>query len=87
MFLTKWNYAEIQLLLKKDDSNIANYRPISLLNSFSEIFEKAIYVRMYQHLSTNIILLSKQFCFRAKSSTAKATFNLISEILDAVNNI
>ena len=31
-------------------------------------------------------MVSKQFCFRTKSSTAKANFNLISEILDAPNN-
>jgi len=41
---------------------------------------------LYQHLNTNNILVNKQSGFRAKSSTVKATFNLISEILDALNN-
>jgi len=41
---------------------------------------------MYQHLITNNILVNKQSGARTKSSTVKATFNLISEILDALNN-
>jgi hypothetical protein len=41
---------------------------------------------LYQYLITNTILVNKQFGFRTKSSTVKATFNLIGEILDALNN-
>jgi len=86
MFPTRLKYAEIKPLLKKWYKYIANYRPVYLVTSFPKVFEKVIYVRLYQHLNTNNILVNEQFGFRTKLSTVKATFNLISEILDALNN-
>ena len=65
---------------------MSNYRPISLLPAFSKVFEKVLYVRMYQHLIDNNILVDEQFGFRTKSSTMAATFNLINEIIDAFNS-
>jgi len=48
---------------------------------------------LYQNLDTNNILVdtnnilvNKQSGFGTKSSTVKATFNLISELLEALNN-
>jgi hypothetical protein len=41
---------------------------------------------MYQHLNTNNVLVIKQSDARTKPSTVKATYNLISEILDSLNN-
>jgi len=41
---------------------------------------------LYQHLNTNNILVNEQFSIRTKLLTVKATFNLINEILDALNN-
>jgi hypothetical protein len=64
----------------------SNYRPISLLTSFSKIFEKIIYRRLYQNICVNNILTNKQFSFRPQSSTTKATFTLINENLEAFNN-
>ena len=40
---------------KGDKYNISNYRPISLLPTFSKIFEKAMYGRLNQYLYTNNI--------------------------------
>ena len=45
---------------------------------------KVIYVRLYQHLISHSVLVNEQFGFKAKSSTAKAIFNLINEILEAL---
>jgi hypothetical protein len=53
------------------------------LTAFSKVFEKVIYARLYQHL--NNILVNEQFGFQAQSSTEKATFILINEILEALN--
>jgi hypothetical protein len=55
MFPTRLKYAEIKPLLKKWYEYIANYRPVYLVTSFSKVFEKVIYVRLYQHLNTNNI--------------------------------
>jgi hypothetical protein len=38
----------------------SNYRPISLLSTFSKVFEKVIYNRMYEHIDRNRILDDNQ---------------------------
>ena len=62
-----------------------NTDPISLLPSFSKVFENVLIVRMYRHLINNNILVDEQFDFRTNSSTITATFNLMNEIIDALN--
>jgi hypothetical protein len=63
-----------------------DYRPISLLTSFSKVFEKIIYDRLLQHITVNNILVEEQFGFRTFSSTDKASYKLIDEVLNALNN-
>ena len=61
-FPTWLKFAEIKPIHKKGEkSNISNYRPISLLTSFSKIFEKIIFTRLMHHLSDNHILAKEQF--------------------------
>jgi hypothetical protein len=60
-------YAVVKPLLKKGDrENVANYRPISLLTSFSKVFEKIIYDRLLKHIKTNNIFVDEQFGFRTE---------------------
>jgi hypothetical protein len=47
-------------------TELSNFRPISVLTSFSKIFERIIYDRLYQHLSYNSILVNEQFGFIKK---------------------
>jgi hypothetical protein len=72
-------------MYKKGDNSFNNYIPISLLISFSKIFERVIYKRLYQHLSNNNILVNEQFGFRI-SSTDKAVCKLLDQVLTALNN-
>ena len=51
-----------------------NYRPISLLSSFSKIFENCLYKRIY--LNKNKILTPVQFGFKQNSSTSNAVRQL-----------
>jgi hypothetical protein len=60
---------------------MANYRPISLLTSFSKIFEKVIYNRVQYHIEVNNIFAQDQYGFRTKLSTNVATYNLINDVL------
>jgi hypothetical protein len=69
-----------------DKFNMSNFRPISLLISFSKIFEKIIYTRIYAHLVLNKILANEQYGFRSGLSTDSAPYTLIHEILSAMNN-
>jgi hypothetical protein len=64
---------------------MANYRPLSLLTSFSKVFERSIYERLLQHININNILVEEQFVFRPATSTDKASYRLINEILNAMN--
>jgi hypothetical protein len=54
IFPDRLKYAIIKPIFKKgDDQEIMNYRPISLLTSFSKQIEKLIYVRLLDHINTN----------------------------------
>jgi hypothetical protein len=58
---------------------MSNYRPISLLKTFSKILEKVLYKRLLSHLN-KYILVKEQLGFRENSSTVLATFNLLDNI-------
>jgi hypothetical protein len=73
-------------LKKGNKENVANYRPISLLTSFSKVFEWIIYDRLLKHIEINNILAVEQFGFRTSSSTEKASYKLIDDILNVLNN-
>jgi hypothetical protein len=45
-----------------------------------------LYVRLSEHTTKNNILTNEQFGFRAESSTVKATYKLLDEILTAMNS-
>jgi hypothetical protein len=62
-----------------------NYRPISLLTSFSKVFEKVIYNRVHNHIKVNNILSKEQYGFRNNASIETASYNL-NNILKALNN-
>jgi hypothetical protein len=80
------NFQIIPVYKSGDQTNISNYRPISLLILFSKIFEKVIYNRLYQHFDSNTIFAPEQYGFRINSSTELATYNLLSNILSGLNN-
>jgi hypothetical protein len=76
VFPDRLKYAIVKPVFKKGNKQeISNYRPISLLTSFSKIFEKLIYARLLAHIDGHSILLNEQYGFRAHSSTEQATFS------------
>ena len=82
-FPDRLKYAIIKPIFKKgDDQDITNYRPISLLTSFSKVIEKLIYARLFDHITTNSILVNEQYGFRTQYSTELATFSLINNIFN-----
>jgi hypothetical protein len=44
-----------------EKTDVANYRPISLITTFAKIVEKVMYTRLSQHLNVNKILTLEQF--------------------------
>ena len=62
-----------------------NYRPISLLNTFSKIMEKIVASRLTFFLEGNNILSKWQFGFRAGHSTSHPMVHFLNKITDALN--
>ena len=62
------------------------YRPISLLTSFSKIFEKVIYNRLLLHTDENKIIARNQYGFKNNSSTELAMYTLLNHILLNINS-
>jgi hypothetical protein len=87
VFPDRLKYAIVKPIFKKGNKQeISNYRPISLLTSFSKIIGKLIYARLHAHIDMNNILVQEQYGFRTHSSTEQAAFTLINSILTAMNN-
>jgi hypothetical protein len=55
---------------------MSNYRPISLLTTFSKVIESVVYNRISHYLKANNILVPEQFDFRKGISTENAPFKL-----------
>ena len=47
--------------------DVSNYRPISLLVTWSKVFERAMYNRVYCYLEANSLIYIKQFGFQKNS--------------------
>ena len=54
------------------------YRYISLLPSISNIFEKVLYIQLFQYFTSNNLFHANQYGFRAEYSTELA----LSELVD-----
>ena len=51
IFPERLKFSEVNPIFKKGDkAEIFNYRPVSLLTSFSKVIEKIIYKRLYNYL-------------------------------------
>ena len=65
---------------------LSNYRPVSLLISFSKIFEMVMQGRILKHITIYIILSTEQYGFILGLMTDNATYKLTTEILNAITN-
>ena len=83
-FIEAFKTAKIVPVFKNGSrKKVANYRPVSLLSSFSKILEKIVYKRLYSFITHTNNFSSQQFGFRQNHSTTHATTLLINNIVDA----
>jgi len=86
IFPTHLKFSQISPIFKKGNkTEISAYKPVSLLTSFSKIFEKDIYNRLFQHAQMNNIINMDQYGFINNSSTELAMFKLTNQILTNIN--
>ena len=73
--------AKVIPIHKKDDNtNISNYRPISLLPAISKVFERVIHKQLQQYFNENNLFYHSQYGFRPKHSTELAALHLIDKL-------
>jgi Reverse transcriptase (RNA-dependent DNA polymerase) len=78
--------AKITPIFKSGDKqNLDNYRPISLLNVFSKIFEKVVHNRLMIFLDINNILSPSQFGFRKKHATVHPLTLFTNSVAQSLN--
>ena len=83
-FISSFKHAKLIPVYKRGDSKIlTNYRPISLLPSFSKILEKIVYKRLYSFFSRFNLFSNSQFGFRKGHSTSHANCLLIDKVAAA----
>ena len=64
----------------------ANYRPISTLSTFTQIFEKCIYNQLINYIEKHKIIFQSQFGFRKGHSTAQAITEITNTLRKAIDN-
>ena len=85
-FLRKMKITLVTAIFKAGKKDlVTNYRPISVLFSFSKIIKRMMYNKLYSYFDKNKILYGKQFKFRAHRSTDHPLFELVDSIFDSFN--
>ena len=68
---------------KGDRTDPGNYRPISLLNSVSKVFESLVSRQLYNFVETSGVLSEHQFGFRRHRSTVDQLMQLTTTVADS----
>lgn len=68
-----------------DRTQIANYRPISIVPAIGKILEKIMANKLTSYLENNNLLHNNQFGFRKKHSTIHPVIHLLNKISEALD--
>ena len=86
LFPDKLKVAKIIPIYKAGEvDTFTNYRPISILSSFSKIYERVMYNRLVEFTNKLEIYYCHQFGFRTNHSTNLALTHLINKIATAID--
>ena len=82
---SEFKSAKVTPVYKKGPrDSVTNYRPISVLNNLSKIFETLLYNRIKSFFHSFNLLSNKQFGFRDGSNTELATLHVINKIMPSI---
>jgi len=83
-FPTAWKIASVNPLYKSGSlHDVKNYRPISILPSLSEVFEKLIHKHLNSYFETNNLLYNRNSGFRKYHSTPSNILEVNHKLLVA----
>ena len=87
IFPNKLKLAKVIPIHKKDnDTDFANYHPISILPALSKIFERIIYNQTHDYFQSNNLYFNSQYGFRKQHSTELALLEVIDRITQQLDN-
>ena len=69
-----------------ENTDVSNYRPISVLPCFSKILERIMYNRLFDYLNKHNMLYNRQFGFQKANSTDHAIIQLADQLIESFNN-
>ena len=76
-----WKSGNVTPIHEKDSKRVINnYRPISLLPLFAKIFENILFLKMYNHFTSNNLITKNQSGFRPKDSVTNQLICLVDSI-------
>ena len=65
-------------------TDLGNYRPISMINTFSKVFEKIISLNLLSFLNNNNFFNENQFGFRKERNTFHAVLSMVNYISEGL---
>jgi hypothetical protein len=80
------NCRVIPIFKAGDHTERDNYRPISLLSSFSKILEKIVAEKLIEHLLSNDLLYLHQYGFLPNRSSEQNLIQIVNYISEALND-
>ena len=88
IFPDQWKRANVTPVHNKGDKQlIKNYRPISLLPIFAKVYERILFMNLYNHSVNNNLITEHQSGFRPGDSVTNQLLYLIHEIHKSFDSI
>ena len=75
----------VSIFKKNDQSDIKNYRPISILPTISKLFENVMQAQLIEYFTSHNLLASQQYGFRSNRSTELAALGLMDRNVNCMN--
>jgi hypothetical protein len=86
LFPDSLKIARVRPVFKKgDQSDVSCHRPVSILPAFSKIYERVVYLQLFDYLEVHNLIDRNQHGFRPGRSISSAGVEFIEHIIDSVD--